>query len=103
VTDPIIPPTRCPVAELLPGASGTLTSLRCHSIRKAMELLPGPFLTKFFVSLHHFTTKTEARTVALACVPRVRQQARRHSPAAMMAPIDHEHTAAQPANGQEAA
>jgi putative transposase len=52
---------------------------------------------------HHFTTKTQARSEVLAWCHEFYYTHRRHSSAAMMAPIDYEHTAAQPADEQEAA
>jgi putative transposase len=55
------------------------------------------------LSRHHFTTKDQARTVVLAWCHEFYNTRRRHSSAAMMAPADYEHTAAQPADGKEAA
>ena len=55
------------------------------------------------LSRHHFTTKTQARTVVLARCHEFYNTHRRHSSAAMMAPIDYEHTAAQGADKREAA
>jgi transposase InsO family protein len=52
---------------------------------------------------HHFTTKDQARTVVLAWCHEFYNTRRRHSSAAMMAPIDYERTATQPADGKEAA
>jgi hypothetical protein len=42
-----------------------------------MELLPGPFLAKFFLSWHHYTTKAEARFVDLAWCHEFYSKARR--------------------------
>jgi putative transposase len=55
------------------------------------------------LSRHHFTTKAEARTVVLAWRHEFYNTGRRHSSAAMMTPADYERTAAQPADGKEAA
>lgn len=55
------------------------------------------------LSRHHFTTKTEARTVVLAWCHEFYNTRRRHSSATMLAPDDYEHAAAQPITGQEAA
>ena len=55
------------------------------------------------LSRHHFTTKDQARTVVLAWCHEFYNTRRRHSSAAMMAPIDYERTATQPADGKEAA
>jgi transposase InsO family protein len=55
------------------------------------------------LSRHHFTTKAQARTVVLAWCHEFYNTRRRHSSAAMMAPADYEHTAAQGADKKEAA
>ena len=55
------------------------------------------------LSRHHFTTKAQARTVVLAWCHEFYNTVRRHSSAAMMAPAEYEHAAAQPAVGKEAA
>jgi len=55
------------------------------------------------LSRHHFTTKAQARRVVLPWCHEFYNTHRRHSSAAMMAPADYEHTAAQPAHGKEAA
>jgi len=55
------------------------------------------------LSRHHFTTKAEARSIVLPWCHEFYNTRRRHSSAKMMAPIDYEHTAAQPADGQEVA
>jgi putative transposase len=55
------------------------------------------------LSRHHFTTKAQARTVVLAWCHEFYNTHRRRSSAAMMAPIDYEHTAAQVADEQEVA
>ena len=55
------------------------------------------------LSRHHFTTKAQARTVVLAWCHEFYNTHRRHSSAAMMAPADYEHTAAQRADKKEAA
>jgi hypothetical protein len=55
------------------------------------------------LSPHHFTTKAQARTVVLAWCHEFYNTQRRRSSAAMMAPADYEQTAAQRADGKEAA
>jgi len=55
------------------------------------------------LSPRHFTTKAEARSVVLAWCHEFYNIRRRHSSAALMAPIDYEHAAAQPAGGQDVA
>jgi transposase InsO family protein len=55
------------------------------------------------LSRHHFTSRAEARAVVLTWCHEFYNSHRRHSSAAMMAPIDYEHTAAQTADGQVAA
>jgi len=55
------------------------------------------------LSRHHFTTRTQARSVVLAWCHDFYNTRRRHSSAAMMAPIDYEHSTNQPGQGQEAA
>ncbi len=55
------------------------------------------------LSRHHFATRAEARAVLGAWCHDFYNTDRRHSSAAMLAPIDYENTAAQPTDGQEAA
>jgi putative transposase len=55
------------------------------------------------LSRHHFTTKAQARSVVLAWCHEFYNTHRRHSSAAMMAPADYEQSAAQVADGKEAA
>jgi len=52
---------------------------------------------------HHFATRAEARAVLGAWCHDFYNTDRRHSSAAMLAPIDYENTSAQPTDGQEAA
>ncbi len=55
------------------------------------------------LSRHHFSSRAEARAVVLTWCHEFYNTRRRHSSAAMMAPNDYEHAAAQHADGQQAA
>jgi len=55
------------------------------------------------LSQHHFATRAEARALLRAWCHDFYNTDRRHSSAAMLAPIDYENTAAQPTDGPEAA